>query len=300
MATAKNIIVTAADEKYASLVLDLVQSLLPHRGTLNFDIGCLDLGLSPETASALAKAGVTLGKPEWQFRPHEKFSADRKNLSRAARPFLRDLFSGYSVYVWVDADAWVQHPVGLHWLIQASKWADIAAVPTVHRSYTLSPIDVNWLFKRYAMAFGDETARKLMALPYLNAGVYALPSKSPVWQQYIQRFQEALDRWDGDFLSDQAVLNAVVQLDNPRYERLPASVNWICHLGRPRWDQTKGMLVEPAMPFEPISIVHNTFNDKSIGVDITALNGTTHITPMTWSAIRKLRASSPPQQKLGT
>jgi lipopolysaccharide biosynthesis glycosyltransferase len=299
MAAAKSIIVTAADEKYGSLVLELIQSLAPHRGRLDVDIGCLDLGLSPDTASRLTSAGVTLRNPEWQFRPHEKFSTDRKNLSRAARPFLRDLFQGYAVYVWIDADAWIQHPIGLQWLILASRWADIAAVPTVHRSYKLSPIDVQWLYRRYMMAFGEETAKRLMAQPYLNAGVYALPARSPVWQQYIQRFQDCLERWDGEFLSDQAVLNAVVQLDNPKYEQLPAKVNWICHLARPRWDQTNGVLVEPAMPFEQISIVHNTFNDKSIAIDIKALNGATVNTNMSFSAIQSLRAQSPQPQRLG-
>lgn len=292
MAKAKNIIVTAADEKYGWLVKDLVRSLLPHRGPLDFDIGCLDLGLSSDTASILSAAGVSIVRPEWQFRPHDTFSAERKYLSRAARPFLRDSFPGHAVYVWIDADAWVQHPVGLHWLIQACRWTDIAAVPTIHRSYAFSPIDVAWIRKRYTMGFGEEVAAKLMAQAYLNSGVFAMPAASPVWQRFVDRFQEALDRWDGDFLSDQAVLNAVVQLDGPKYERLPSSVNWICHLARPRWDQARSMLVEPAMPFEPISIIHNTFNDKTIGVDITALNGAALTTTMTFSGICDLRARS--------
>jgi hypothetical protein len=124
-----------------------------------------------------------------------------------------------------------------------------------------------------------------------------MPAASPVWQRFIDRFQEALDRWDGDFLSDQAVLNAVVHLDNPKYERLPSKVNWICHLARPRWDHARLMLVEPAMPFEPISIIHNTFNDKSVGVDISALNGATLNTTMTFSGISDLRANNTPPKR---
>jgi hypothetical protein len=134
---------------------------------------------------------------------------------------------------------------------------------------------------------------------YFNSGVFAMPAASPVWQRFIDRFQEALDQWDGEFLSDQAVLNAVVHLDAPKFERLPAKVNWICHLARPRWDQARQMLVEPNMPFEPISIIHNTFNDKTVAVDITALNGAAIRTPMTYRAIRQLR-TAPPAGRVAT
>ena len=290
MVATRNIVVTAADEKYAALALDLVQSLEPFRGKLEISIACLDLGLEHPTLAKLAQAGVDVRRPEWQFRPHPKFSADRVYLARAARPFIRDIFPGHAVYVWIDADAWVQHPVGLNWLIQASRWTDIAAAPTVHRSYACSPSDIEWLWRRYTMGFGEVVAKKLMQQIYFNSGVYALPADSTVWKLYIERFQEALDRWEGDFLSDQAVLNAVVQLDGPKFERLPATVNWICHLARPRWNNASGFLVEPAMPFEPISIVHNTFNDKSMAIDIAALDGSVVNTKMTFTDVQQLRA----------
>lgn len=290
----KNIIVTAANESYAALVLDLMHSIEPHRAALDIAFACLDIGLSAETILQLENLGVEIRKPEWPFRPHPKFQTDRKFLARAVRPVLRDLYPGYTCYIWLDADAWIQHPVGIHWLVQAVKWSDIAAVPTIHRSYEFKPIDIQWVRKRYEMAFGTEVAEKLSAQPYINSGVFSMPAGSTIWEKFFARFQEALDRWEGDFLSDQAVLNAVVQLDRPRYERLPAKVNWICHLARPRWDQTKRMLVEPSMPFETISIIHNTYNDKAKNVEIASLLGKQHFSALTFSGIKRLRLASAP------
>ena len=85
----------------------------------------------------------------------------RRYLSRAARPFLPELIRGYAVYVWLDADTWVQQPLGLRWLIDATKGEDLAAVPTIHPAYKFTDRDRSWLYKRYRMAFGDSLAREL-------------------------------------------------------------------------------------------------------------------------------------------
>lgn len=286
----KNLVVTAADEPYAPFLRDLLDSLQPHADALSISVACCDLGLSPATKDEISNRVSHLIAPEWPFRPHEKFAQERKNLSRAVRPFLPQLFAGYDTYIWIDADAWVQKSSGLQWLIQATRYADMAAIPTLHRSYALQPRDSEWLLKRYEMAFGAVTAQRLMGQPYINSGVFAAPAKSPLWQRFANRFQAALDRWEGDFLSDQAVLNGVTQLDSIRFEKLPAQVNWISHLCKPVWDPRAKQLVVPAMPFEPIMVLHNTFNKKSSVHTLPCMDGTTVETELTYSAIQRLAA----------
>jgi lipopolysaccharide biosynthesis glycosyltransferase len=282
------VIVTAANETYAALLRDLLDSLEPHRASLKSAVACLDLGLSEQTRADIATRVEHLVVPQWPFRPHARFDSDRRHLSRAARPFLPDLLPGYAIYVWLDADTWVQQAQGIRWLIDAARTADIAAVPTVHRMYSFADRDIAWLFERYRMALGEGLARELVHLPYVNAGVMALRAGSPLWRGYAQRFQTALDNWQGAFLSDQAILNAAIHLDGMNLQRLPAKTNWLCHLARPVWNDQTRLLAEPALPFDPILIVHNTFDDKHARGPIEVLSGQPRRTRLTFSAIKSL------------
>jgi hypothetical protein len=285
----KHIVVTAADEAYEDLLFDLVASLQPHLESLNLAMGCLDIGLSDRARQKLASLPVTLAKPSWPFRPQPLFDADPKYLCRAARPFLPDLFPGFKTYVWMDADTWLQDPACIKWLVAASGYADLAGIPTVHRSYVFREHDMTWLIRRYEMAFGRTIAMKLMQQSYLNSGVFASSARSPLWKKFASRFQAALDRWQGDFLSDQAVLNAVSQLDGITTEKLPAQANWICHLARPVWDPRRRMFCAPGMPFEPLMILHNTFNAKQDRHPVRSLQGETISTSLTYRAFLELR-----------
>jgi len=285
----KTLIVTAADEAYAPLLGDLLDSLEPHRGPLNIAVACLDIGLSDASRSAIATRVDRVVAPPWPFRPHATFDANRRYLSRAARPFLPDLVPGYALYIWLDADVWVQDPLALRWLVEAGRTSEIAAAPVVHRCYAFTPRDVAWLFERYRMAFGEGIARELTPQPYINSGVMAIRAGSRLWRNYAERFQTALDQWQGQFLSDQAIVNATILLDDIQMQRLPAKVNWICHLSPPAWDETTKMLVEPALPFEPILIVHNTFDDKNAEHALRTLKGQPRGTRLTHSAIKLLR-----------
>ena len=285
------VIVTAADEDYADLLRGLLDSLAPHRETLKFAVACLDLGLGEQTRREIEARIEHVLTPEWPFRPHAQFDSDRRFIARAARPFLPDMFPGYATYIWLDADVWVQQELGLRWLIDAAAGAGIAAVPTVHRAYAPSERDAGWVFERYKMGFGEGIAREMMQAPYVNSGVFAVRANSQLWRSYAERFQTALDRWQGTFLSDQAVLNVTIQLDGLKLQRLPAKVNWLCHLSLPKWNPQSRLLVEPAIPFEPILIVHNTFDDELAEFDLLALKGQPRRTRLTHSAIKSLSYS---------
>lgn len=293
----KAVVVTAADENYAPLLRDLLDSLEPHRHGQGFAIAVLDLGLLPSTVSEIARRVESVIEPQWPFKPHEKFASQRRYLSRAARPVLPDLVPGYETYIWLDADAWVQHPLGLRWLIDAAATADIAAVPVIHRAYRFRPADMSWLFERYRMAFAEDVAREMIQRPYFNAGVFAVAAGSPLWRAYAAQFQTALDRWQGSFLSDQAVINAAIVLDGLSLQRLPARANWICHLAPPVWNGQARLLLEPSLPFDPLLIVHNTFNDKQFPCPMPNAKGGQVTSPLTYSAIRALDRDRPPSPR---
>lgn len=285
------IVVTAANEPYVPLLRDLIASLAEHRSSCKLAIAVLDLGLEPASRDEIAREVEHVVTPTWMFKAHAKFSADRKFLARAARPFLPDLLPAYATYIWLDADVWVQQRLGLEWLIDAAKGVDLAAVPTVHRAYSFRQQDIAWVHGRYVMAFGSAIANELVVQAYYNSGVMAVRAGSTLWRAFTDRFQAALDRWEGDFLSDQAVLNAVIAFDSITVNRLPARANWLCHLAPPLWNEKAKVLTEPALPFEPLLIVHNTFDAKQREMPIKTLTGQLRSTQLTRSGIQQLAYS---------
>ena len=281
----KAIVVTAADEAYAAHAGGLLESLAPHRVALGLDVGILDLGLSLQSKERFATGGAQVLVPPWSFRPHAQFDGDLKWRARSSRPFLRDLFPGYDAYLWLDADTFVQERRGLEWLLRTGSGESTAVVPTVDRSYFHHPRQVEWIRQRYVMGFGAEVAERLMALPYINSGVFAFGARAPVWALFARRFQDALDRWDGKFLSDQAVLNATLVLDQVPHARLPALCNWICHLALPRWHSEKRLFLESSFPFAPLLIVHNTPVEKSAMHKLVDERGRPHEMRLAFSSL---------------
>jgi lipopolysaccharide biosynthesis glycosyltransferase len=281
------LVVSAADESYALLLLDLVASLRAiERPT--FGIGCLDLGLSNETLQALLFFGIDIVKPQWPFRPHPLFDERPKYLSRVIRPFLPTYFPGHETYLWLDADCWVQNGGALIDLVLAASENGLACVPAVDRAYFHSAKSRQWSHQRYQMALGKQEADELIQFNYINGGVFALQQRAPHWRAWQERFQRALDRWEGDFLSDQAILNALIYLDRMPAALLPSEYNWICHLATPMWAARKREFVSPYLPWQTLGIIHNTFDDKNIEAPIRSRAGDMFPSKLTYTAYRGL------------
>ena len=112
-ASPRNIVITAANDLYMPLALGLLRSLGALGFSIPFDIGVLDVGLGEDSKAQLSAlgarivpAGVDIDYPDridWE----QKMPGFR---SMTARPFLRDYFPGYDVYLWMDGDTWAQTP----------------------------------------------------------------------------------------------------------------------------------------------------------------------------------------------
>ena len=45
---------------------------------------------------------------------------------------------------------------------------------------------------------------------------------------------------------------------------MPSRCNWPVHHATPAWDAGRGLLVEPAMPYDPLGILHLTIYTKRL------------------------------------
>jgi hypothetical protein len=252
------VIVSAADAGYFPLLRDTVLSvrvLYP-----DVAIGILDLGLEPEQRDWLAALRADLAAPGWDVDfPHQ---ARMPNTFKAqvSRPFLPRHFPGYEMYLWIDADAWVQDGRAIDLYCAAAGRDKIAIVPEIDRAYKRHYKRPKWFgrtlpWKLYREAFGWRAADRLGRNPMVNCGVFALHREAPHWQEWARVIAQVLQR-TRFFYAEQIALNYLIFAEHLPANFLPAYCNWMPGDAAPVFDAARGLFVEPYAPYEPIGVMH--------------------------------------------
>lgn len=273
---APTIVVTGSDSRYFPLMRETILSVRAKPEGYAVDLGVLDCGLSVDEAMWCRDQGARLVEPGWDVAFGEGLTVAPSFRAMMARPHLKRYFPGYQLYLWLDADVWVQDWAALRLFIEAADLGDIAIVPEMHRSYR-NFRDGRDDFERangraYADAFGEEAASRLIRRPLNNAGVFAMTAASPAWDIWATTLADAAQRSAN--MIDQIALNAAVHEGRIREVRLPAVCNWIAHLATPAWHEAKQVFVEPDPPFETIGILHLTLGTKwETSVEVPTVSG---------------------------
>lgn len=253
------LIVSGADEAYYPLLDDLVCSLRqwPRLGFL--DIGCLDVGLSAASRASLAGRVTRIVEPGWDLPLDAELREARPGLrALTARAFLPAYFPDYDIYVWIDADAWVQQPFAIEWYIEAAKAGQVGAVSHTHAAYQTTEEVLRWRMDRMLAYFGQEYAEGVRGDAYLNSGAWAARGDSPFWAAWARSFKKGLQACDGKICTDQAALNHAVWTESLPVRLLPATCNWLTHLSLPGLDSGGHGFCEPIQPAHIIGIMHLT------------------------------------------
>ena len=274
--TEKAIAITGGDAGYFDLMRDCVGSLRATPEGRAMALGVLDCGLSDDQRAWCRAEGALLVEPQWDFDfpGREKLKDGYKALT--ARPFLPRYFPGHDLYLWIDGDCWVQQGDALALFVRAAETGRLAVAPEIHRSMRhyrhawgeFSSING----AAYAAAFGQEMADRLIRYPLINAGVFALRRDAPHWQGWGDLLGVALRR-SAD-MTDQIALNVLVYDKGFSCEPLPSRCNWPVHHATPCWDAERRLFVEPAMPYEPLGILHLTIYTKRLAtLDVREVGG---------------------------
>jgi len=257
------IIITAADANYFELVRGTILSVREKPEGENVAIGFFDLGCTPEQLQWLETQVNIIKKPDWDFDFPGKNEAPHYLKGLLARPFLRQYFPNFDIYLWIDADAWVQSWKAVELLVKGAAKRGLAVVPELDRGYYLAYGKLSWywefVYRDYQAAFGEEVAQKLHSYPTINAGVFALHKNAPHWELWAEYLAQGLQQ-HVSLMSDQIALNCLVYGTAlfDKTEILPAWCNWSCNFGLPVWDKQRGCFVEPYLPQEAIGILHMT------------------------------------------
>ena len=143
--------------------------------------------------------------------------------------------------------------------LAAARTGALAVAPEIHRSmrhYRHAWKEFSTINgAAYEACFDQETAERLIRYPLINAGVFALKADAPHWAGWADLLGEALQR-SAD-MTDQIALNVLVYDQGFACEPLPSRCNWPIHHATPAWDAERGLFVEPAMPYDPLGILHH-------------------------------------------
>lgn len=271
------IIITAADANYFELVQGTILSVREKPEGENVAIGFFDLGCTPEQLQWLERQVTFIKKPDWDFDFPGRNESPEHLKGLLVRPCLRKYFPNFDIYLWIDADAWVQDWRAINLLVEGASRRGLAIVPEVHRAslqqYGQLPQFWPWVYQQYEANFGEEIANKFYTYPILNAGVFALRQDALHWEIWAEKINQGLQR-SGCVMTDQFALNLAVysgELFNLT-EMLPAWCNWIFN-GFPVWDKQRGCFVEPYLPQEAIGILHLAGRQQFDRVQLMATDG---------------------------
>ena len=259
----KTIIITASDEKYADITRGLLRSLHQWGDLPCGEIGLLDVGLSEKTREEFARYASVIVEPGWDFEIDPAMRQEQPYLrAKLARPRLPAYFPGRDLYLWLDADIWVQNRFAIEWFFEAARTGGMAVVPSSDRSYAFHPTHIEWRWNHLHAYFGDEAMQLYHFKQYYNSGAFALVRDAPHWDVWAKWFESALEA-DPARVSDQAVMNYAIWKDDLPVHPLPSRCNWLCHFRTPAFDVATNQFCEPFAPHLPLGMLHLAGRSKN-------------------------------------
>ena len=284
----KKIIISSSDNKYFLLIKELHLSL-KNNGILDeYDFAVLDTGLDLKQKNYFKDHNVLIKSAKWNVEVPKYKILGRENLkTQVARAFLPDYFNSYKLYIWLDADMWVNDIESFYFYEKGALNNKLTIVPQSDRAY-IKNANVEWFFgfpkkiktinyKNISKSISKSLGRKYAFHSTLNAGAFAINDNVNIWKCFQKNIKLAAKK-GRIFGTDQVALALSIYEDGLPSEFLPAYCNWMCEFNIPKFDNAKSQFVEPYIPNHPIALVHlagldDIRQDKNILSDVETLDG---------------------------
>jgi len=282
------IIVSSADSKYFFLLKELFLSLDKSGILSDYQFSILDTGLTEEQRIFFLDNSVIIKEAIWNTSVPKFKILGRDNLkTQVARAYLPDYFEDYKLYIWLDADMWLNDIKSFNLYEKGAFNNKLTIVPQSDRAYVKNA-NVEWLFgfpkkiktinyKNISKSISKSLGRKYAFHSTLNAGAFAINDNVNIWKCFQKNIKLAAKK-GRIFGTDQVALALSIYEDGLPSEFLPAYCNWMCEFNMPKFDSENGQFVEPYIPNHPIALVHlagldDIRLDKNILSDVEKLDG---------------------------
>ena len=263
----ENTIVSLADEKYFSLLVELIDSIKRFSESKNIAICILDAGLNQTQRDFIKNKVDEIKKADWDIEVSAiKVRGKEWLKSQVSRAFLPKYFPNYKKYLWIDCDAWVNDWSSVELYFKACNKGKLGITQTVGPGYKILS-NVKWLFGKLAIVKSQNfkhaisskislnKARKLAFAPHINIGVFSLEKNSSCWKIWQNNLRQTI-KYGRIFGSEGLAINLSVYVDNVETEFLPLGCNWIASNLLPKFDEINNEFVEPFLPNNKIGIMH--------------------------------------------
>ena len=282
------IIVSSCDKNYFLLLKELYLSV-KKSGILNeYNFAVLDTGMDEEQIIYLKDNKILVADAKWDvYVPKYKILGRDHLKTQTARAFLPNYFPNYKIYIWLDADIWINDSKSFLLYEQGALKDSIAITPQSDRAY-FNTANVEWFlnfprriktinFKNIGKSVSKKLAKKYAFYSTLNAGAFAINSNDTIWKCFQKNVKLAAKR-GRIFGTDQVALALTVHEDKTPTQFLPAYCNWMCEFHLPLYDEETKKFVEPYLPHHPIALIHlagldDIRSNKNINLDIKNLEG---------------------------
>ncbi len=253
----KILIVTACDSSFMPFMAGMLASTAAIRGRPGVSVACFDTGLSAADQETLRAAGIRLAQPRAHLGVQAAEHAPAL-LSFLARPFLREYFPDFDVYVWIDSDVWLQSEAVFDRFVAGAQGSGMAIAHEMTRDYRFQPYLLAWTTKHFLLGYGIPKGLWLLSRPHVNAGFFAIHHDAPHWQAWATCYARAIARSGKLVPHDQFALNEALHGGAGKLQTciLPPPNNWICDRGIPMWNDGAQAFCEPRAPYRPLGALH--------------------------------------------
>ena len=266
-----NYFITAANARFFYMCLGLVLSIKRQTWPNQTSICILDVGLTKEQHLLLESLVNKIVIPDWDFPKTDFSSFPIWYRAMTARPHLPKYFPGAEVYVWIDADAWVQSWSHIEKLIESAQRGRLSIIEErygkgINLNYqdsygkensfiiTAESVKKN-ITTCYHQAFGPEIAAELGHIPSFNVGLFALRGDSQAWDIWRNYLQIGLKNGFNFFMEQQA-LNVAIRRKEIEIVNFPTDFNYLCTHGLPEFDTQIKKFVTPYENKDIIGLLH--------------------------------------------
>ena len=257
------VIVSACSSAFFEYYLDLIESLDEVGLASRASLALIDLGLSNEQRRLLERRGVDIQSARWPIEPPAAF-ARLEFFGFVAKPFLRELFPGFEIYLWLDADMWVQDAVFFEDLCNGAAQGSFVVASEADRDYRAPSLKLRlWMFNNYRRGYGLTEALRMSAAPIVNNSLAAAHHDAPHWSVWQRDYRQLVSRARRLVAMDQLSLQRALFSNPLPVDLLPATDDWVCSRALPAWDRATQLFVTPgrrwsAEPHRVISVMHLT------------------------------------------
>ena len=259
------IIVSSCDKQYFLLLKELFLSIKLSGLLSEYSFAVLNTGMENDQIIYLKDNNVLIKDAIWNVNvPNYKILGRDHLKTQVARAFLPDYFPNHKIYVWLDADLWINDAKTFLLYEKGAAENCLTITPQSDRAY-FNNAKVEWFFnfptkiktinyKNIGRSVSKKLAKKYAFFSTLNAGAFAI-SSNDIWDTFQNNIKLAAKK-GRIFGTDQVALALSVHENKVPTQFLPAYCNWMCEFHLPKYDNELEKFVEPYLPNHPLALVH--------------------------------------------